>query len=55
MNSSLDCSLKICIKLGAILQVKFSTKEDKNRNKERETRDTAFFPVVRPKPTSTSW
>jgi hypothetical protein len=36
-------SLKMCIKLGAILQVKFSTKEDKNCNKESETRDTKIL------------
>jgi hypothetical protein len=33
----------MCIKLGAILQVKFSTKEDKNCNKESETRDTKIL------------
>jgi hypothetical protein len=43
MNSSLDCSLKMCIKLKAILQVKFSTTEDKNLNKESETQDTVIF------------
>jgi hypothetical protein len=34
MNSSLDCFLKMSIKLGAILQVNMSTKKDNIRNKE---------------------
>jgi hypothetical protein len=32
-DTSFNCSLNMRIKLGAILQMKFSTKEDKNRNK----------------------
>ena len=43
MIPSLDCSLKMCIKLRATSQGKLSTKEDKNRNKVNETRDTTIF------------
>jgi hypothetical protein len=50
-NSSLDCSLNVSIKLGAISQVNLSTKKDKNRNKVKWTIDTTIFLMVRPMPT----
>jgi hypothetical protein len=43
MIPSLDCSLKMCIKLRAISQVKLSIKEDRNHNKVNETRDTMIL------------
>jgi hypothetical protein len=33
----------MCIKLGAISQVKFSTKEERNHNKVKWTRNTTIF------------
>jgi hypothetical protein len=46
MTPSLDCSLKMCIKLRAIPHVKLSTKKDRNRNKVNETSDTMVFGPV---------
>jgi hypothetical protein len=42
IDSSLDCSLDICIKLGAICKCSISTKEDKSRSKVKWTRDNDF-------------
>jgi hypothetical protein len=43
MIPSLDCYLKMCIKLRVMSQVKLSAKEDINHNKVNETRDTTIF------------
>jgi hypothetical protein len=48
--SSFDCSLEMCIKLGAIWKWSLSTKEDINHSKVKWTRDNDF-PVVQLKPT----
>jgi hypothetical protein len=47
-DSSLDCSLEMCIKLRAICKWSLCSKEDRNHSK---VRDTTFFPLIRPKPT----